>query len=420
MFNLNDEFAQAGEKKKAVNAEKTPTAKHPKELSLTTVSTTSTDDVNQKSGKKLRQLKGGSVTDYANLQIDHSSTLLADRYLCRGGGMFIVAPSGQGKSTLAVQLAAEWGLGWASLEIRPHGPLRTLIIQAEDDAGDVHEMSEWVENHNLSDEQKRQIAENMHIEPVNDVVGFAFIDALDEILQQWPCDIVIINPYTSYLGGDAKDEELANAWLRAKLNPLLTKHKCAVIIMHHTPKTQYANSDDYTTSELMYRGSGCATMSNWARAYMVLEPLRDNETYFKFTAAKRGKRIGWGSFKRYFKHSDNGDLRWVAVSAEDSQKFEQEKRSKGNRAVTVSQTKVLACVPKMQTRFDMVADKVSKELGIGINRAKNELNLLEAKGAIFYSYPSVQNSDGKAGRKSRFVAQYIETKAVKEEPKALL
>jgi len=74
----------------------------------------------------------------------------------------------------------------------------------------------------------------------------------------------------------------------------------------------------------------------------------------------------------------------------------------------------------MQTRFDIVADKVSKELGIGINRAKNELNLLEAKGAIFYSYPSVQNSDGKAGRKSRFVAQYIETKAVKEEPKALL
>jgi hypothetical protein len=51
-------------------------------------------------------MKGGSVLAFADRPIDHEATLLGDRFLCRGGGMFIVAPSGQGKSTLSVQLAS--------------------------------------------------------------------------------------------------------------------------------------------------------------------------------------------------------------------------------------------------------------------------------------------------------------------------
>jgi AAA domain len=395
---LNETLDAIEAKEKAANAEETPAAKHKQETP------TSSAGVNQKPAKVLRELKGGSVIDYANMPIDHSATLLGDRFLCRGGGMFIVAPSGQGKSTLAVQLAAEWALAWASLGIPAHGALRTLIIQAEDDAGDITEMSAWIKNHDLSDDQKIQIARNTHIELVNDVVGPAFIDTLDEILQQWPCDIVIINPYTFYLGDDAKDEKSANDFLRARLNPVLAKHGCATIIMHHTPKTNYASSEDYTTSELMYRGSGCATMSNWARAYVVFEPLREDESIFKFTAAKRGRRIGWSSFRRYFKHSDNGDLRWIALSAEESAKLEARAVKEGGKPVDLD--KIFALIPVVgEVERKLLIYEVTGKLKVGEKKAANAIDLLEAQGRVARNYRFADNSGKKGGRKSIFLSR---------------
>jgi hypothetical protein len=58
-----------------------------------------------------REMTGGSILDFANAPVDTTATLLGDRYLCRGGGMFVVAPSGQGKSSLSCQLAVEWAIG---------------------------------------------------------------------------------------------------------------------------------------------------------------------------------------------------------------------------------------------------------------------------------------------------------------------
>jgi hypothetical protein len=369
------------------------------------------------------EMKGKSVLDYARQPIDEEATLLGNRYLCRGGGMFIVAPSGQGKSTLGVQLAAEWALGWSPIGLSAREqPLRTLIVQGEDDAGDVTEMSRWILKNGLfSKAQLEQIDFNTHIEPLNEATGFNFIKKLDSYCDQFGPDIVIINPYTSYLGGDVKDEKLANQFLREWLTPLLTHHGCGGIVMHHCPKTQYSKTDDFTSVDWMYRGAGCATMTNWSRAYLVFEPVPDHEPIFRFVAAKRGQRIGWESFARYFKHSNNGELRWIPVSTEESKELEQEKKAKGNRAVVVNKEKVLLCIPqdnKAPERFDVVADKVSKELGIGINRAKSELNLLEAKDEISYSYLYVQKPDGKRGRPSRYVSRPTVIEEVEEDKKA--
>jgi AAA domain-containing protein len=398
MFNLNEEFALVGERKKAADTmQEAPAAK---QQTISTAKDRAAVNLNP------RQLSGGSVIDYARLKIDHSKTLLGDRYLCRGSGMFIVAPSGQGKSTMAVQMAAEYALGWASIDIRPSGPLRTLIVQAEDDAGDVHEMSAWIDNHQLSDGQKSLIAGNTHIELVNDVSGFKFIDTLDEILQQWAADIVIINPYTSYIGGDARDEELANGWLRNRLTPLLVKRNCGSIIFHHTPKTQFARSADFTASEFMYRGAGCASMTNWARAYMVFEPVPPEEKHFRFVAAKRGKRIGWGGLVRYFKHSDNGELRWIASTPDEVEQLEADRNAKGNRRVNIDPKKILSFVPLMDPeRFDVIANRISKGLGLSPRRAQTELNILEGEKKVFFTWPSDQNPKKKGGRPAKFVSQ---------------
>jgi hypothetical protein len=73
----------------------------------------------------------------------------------------------------------------------------------------------------------------------------------------------------------------------------------------------------------MYWGAGCATITNWARAILVIKPEGDQVKVFRFIAAKRGLRIGegWnGSSEKYFAHSSiPGLLRWEEASAEQKQ-----------------------------------------------------------------------------------------------------
>ena len=268
--------------------------------------------------KPKRQLQGQLLAKYVGKPINHEDTLLGDRYLCRGGGMFVVAPSGIGKSVFSIQCAINWAIGRRAFGIKPAKALRILIIQAEDDEGDVIEMSNIALKLNLKAEETALFEQSVWIEHVNDLTGQGLANALDGFLEQWPADLVIINPYTSYLGADAKDDGHANMFLRNWINPVLTKHRCGAIFIHHTPKTQFQNTDDFKPSDWMYRGAGAASLTNWSRAYLVIDPTTISGC-FKFIAAKRGKRIGWnGAFKLHFSHSKNDcELLWYPSSEEE-------------------------------------------------------------------------------------------------------
>src|SRR5438477_13147065 len=71
-------------------------------------------------------------------------TLLANRFLCRGGGLLFVGPSGIGKSSASVQQDILWALGREAFGIRPARGLRLLTVQAENDGGDLGEMARGV------------------------------------------------------------------------------------------------------------------------------------------------------------------------------------------------------------------------------------------------------------------------------------
>jgi RecA-family ATPase len=100
---------------------------------------------------------GHSIAWYAKHSINHQATLLGQRYLCRRGGMFIVAPSGLGKSTLSIQLAVLWCCGLIAFGIKPRKALRILIVQSEDDEGDCTEISRVMEHLDLSEAQKNSL-----------------------------------------------------------------------------------------------------------------------------------------------------------------------------------------------------------------------------------------------------------------------
>jgi hypothetical protein len=270
-----------------------------------------------KEDKPKRLLTGHSALYYADLTIDPQDTLLGQRWLCRKGGALIVASSGQGKSVLTAQGANSFACGRTAFGIKPSGPLRSLIVQAEDDDGDMKEMCQTVYHMGLNKYEQEDVRKNTHIEPLNDLSGVEFLQAIDGFLEQWPADLLWINPLTAYLGADDKDTKASTLFLRNGLNPILTKHDCGAVIIHHTPKTNFANTDNYKPSDWMYRGAGAATITNWARAIMVIDPC-DAPGVYKFIAAKRGKRIGWGdpfpAFETYWAHSQDDKLLWIPAS----------------------------------------------------------------------------------------------------------
>jgi hypothetical protein len=276
------------------------------------------DDDDNDNREQQRKLKGAPLADYVNRKVNEGDTLLGERWLCRGGGAFIVAPSGMGKSVMSIQASIQWGVGKRSFGIKPARPFKILILQAEDDEGDTIEMAQIVNHLKLTDREIETLRENVWMEPINDLTSFEFINAIDGFLEQHKADIVIINPYTSYLGADIKDDKANNAFLRNMLNPVVTKHGAAAIIIHHTPKTNFRDTSEWKPSDWMYAGAGAACLTNWARAVLVIDPT---SVYgcFKFIAAKRGKRIGWGgAFQHHYSHSkEDGVLLWVPSSEDE-------------------------------------------------------------------------------------------------------
>jgi hypothetical protein len=331
---------------------------------------------------KGRKLVGGSILTFAKAEIDQTKTLLGDRYLCVGGGMFVVAQSGIGKSSVSIQITTLWSCGRAAFDIPPPRPLRILNLQAEDDAGDVTEAARMVFKLGLTNREAELVAANTWVEQINDVCGGAFIRDLDAILASRPVDLVIINPFTAYLGSDEKDTESCTRFLRNQLNPLLTKHNCAALIFHHTPKTNFNPTDEYKVTDWMYRGAGAATLTNWARAYLVIDQCEGTNGIYKFIAAKRGKRIGWSHrepcYEKFFRHSqERGVILWEPADKEEVSAAQAKSK-------TVDKEKLLALVPLIDPilKKTLIANATAK-LRVGINKIETAMAELELARKVF-------------------------------------
>jgi hypothetical protein len=262
------------------------------------------------------KLRGANAVDYAIKEIEKDNCLLADRYLTRRSGMFFVAPSGQGKSTAAMQSMICWACGQPCFDIEPARPLRITMIQAEDDDADLRDMAKMVDHLGLSAAQKTLVAKNSWIETLNDRVNVEAIARIDQILAERPCDLFILNPYLAYLGADSKDEAANSIFLRAHFQGLLNRRNCAALIIHHTPKTNFRQkTETWSIMDWMYSGAGAAVLTNWARAILAMDPVGESGV-FKFIAAKRGQRIGWDNSVNHFKHDNRpGVLLWTKATA---------------------------------------------------------------------------------------------------------
>lgn len=216
------------------------------------------------------------------------------RYLCRGKSAWLLGPSGVGKSSLQAQFAVGWAIGQPVFGIQPARPLRSLIIQAENDDYDLAEMVQGVASaHGLHPEDERweAVTHNVMFRTETSSFGARFCSRLREMITIDRPDVVWIDPLLSFAGIDVSKQDQVTPFLRADLTPILEASGVVMIGVHHTGKPKNVKETaSWTAIDWAYAGIGSSELVNWARAVMFLRPVEGR--LFELKLAKRGSRAG--------------------------------------------------------------------------------------------------------------------------------
>lgn len=258
----------------------------------------------------------------------HDANALAGRrWLVRGGTSLWAGGSGYGKSALEMQLAIYWACGRKCFGMGPHRPARSLIVQAENDLGDMAEQFQGVcagidATNDLNLEQSKQlIADNVIIHRIVGKTGIAFLTLLDALIQDTRCDIVWVDPLFAFAGCDLMNAKETGRFLREGLFPIAVRRNIALQVLHHVGKPVRDKDESVTTmSEIDYQylGFGTSEIQNSFRAVNVIVPITGTGV-FKLVLSKRGERAGAkdidGNWTRtlYLEHSKEG-ICWLQTN----------------------------------------------------------------------------------------------------------
>ncbi len=322
-----------------------------------------------------------ALMDIESCTLESEKTILGCRFLCVGGSMLFVGPSGIGKSSASVQQDLLWALGREAFGIRPQRPLRILCIQAENDDGDLVEMREGVcSGLRLSDEDREAVRHRVFYETDCGRTGAEFLTYVDSRLCSGKFDLLRIDPFMAYLGADVSDAESTAAFLRKGLNPILAKRAVACVLNHHTPKVTNRDTSGWRGSDWMYAGAGSADVTNWARAILVIDPTHAPHV-FRFIAAKRGGRIGWVTEKgvretmRHYCHASDG-LYWRLATDEDMEALEAATAAKKARKPVKTDADLKALIPTDGASPKTELIKAARERGFSKHGAEETLKRL--------------------------------------------
>jgi len=232
-------------------------------------------------------------------ETEDPTQLLGKRWICRGGSALWVGSSGLGKSVLCMQAAITWAIAESFFGINPHGNgLKSLIIQAENDQGDVAESIQGVfKAMNLTEKQKALVMANVTIVRDCTSTGEKFVDRVRRLVEKHKPDLVWIDPLLAFIGGDLSSQETASAFLRNMLNPLSMSAGFAWMLIHHTPKP-VREGNGYQGADKAYSGFGSSELTNWARSVLTLAPCGDDadgKRIYRLEVTKRGKRSNLNS-----------------------------------------------------------------------------------------------------------------------------
>ena len=311
------------------------------------------------------------------------NTIVGSNWLKRGGSLLMVGQSGIGKSSLLMQLCVSWALGRPLFGLKPVKPLKILIVQAENDFGDLSEQAQGVLkgldiDMHFDEEEVALLRKNIKTFTDQTHVGKEFVDAVARRAQEIQPDLVAVDPLLSFIGDDISKQDVCSRFLRQWVNPVCvnsdgekhdgqTKHKFAWLMAHHTPKPKFNEKGLPTSlSEKAYAGAGSAELVNWARAVINVEEIPVNEDakrIFALTASKRGSRSGLQSIdgrdttQIWLEHGSDGDIHWIQRPCPDQAELPM-KEAKAKATVKIKKSDGKQGAPKIEISADWIESKL--------------------------------------------------------------
>ena len=173
------------------------------------------------------------------------NSVLGYRWLCRGGSCLLVGQSGLGKSSFGTQAGIMWAQGldlWGISPSQRGRRLKSLYIQAENDAGDMAEMMQGVLRACPIPEgvsRKDFVADiGKYVVFKRDAIhtGIEFARNATRLIEKEQPDLVWVDPLFSYVGDDISQQRVASQFLRNTLNPIAMNTGIVWMLLHHTGK----------------------------------------------------------------------------------------------------------------------------------------------------------------------------------------
>ena len=260
--------------------------------------------------------------------------LIGDRWLCKGQSLIIQGPTGIGKSSLVLQMLMSWGCGRDFFKLKPAREMCSVLIQAENNEGDVSEPFQDICRHalKLTDEEfESRIKKNVHIYQDSVNVGLdRFADSIGRKIKRHKPDFVFVDPMLTFAGGNLSDQEYMSDFLRIRLQPILNETGVILVFVHHTGKPP--KQGEGRTGSKAYAGFGSSEIPNWAREVITVDDGGKDGIY---TAefSKRHKRTGLvdGNGKTtsalLLRHADGGLSYWLQASDIESREKLDESRA---------------------------------------------------------------------------------------------
>jgi RecA-family ATPase len=234
------------------------------------------------------------LLDY-DLENDPKS-LIGNRWLCEGSSLLITGPTGVGKSSFIMTLAVDWALGERPFGLAPKRPLKTLIIQAENDEGDLATpLQGLLSSRDLNKAQIGELNKRIIFKQVATKTGEAFADYLRAQVEKHKPDIVIADLLLSYAGCGLSDQEGMSKFLRSEIQPILNETGVILAFVHHTskpPRPNGSSNSDKEERRSIYDSLGTTDLTNWAREIVTISYEDWENRIFKLEFQKRAKRAG--------------------------------------------------------------------------------------------------------------------------------